>query len=60
MRVHESELYHDPCRGPLHKYIYQAFLYPAFRHDGLHLAGDVIEVRHRRSGRVEVDGALYN
>ncbi len=43
MRVHSNEKYHNSGGGTLNVDIYEPGLHPAFRDDGLHLPGDVVE-----------------
>lgn len=49
-RGYEFELYHHTCGCTLYIDIDQAGLDSGFRDDGLHLTGDVVEVRQRRRG----------
>jgi len=42
-RVHSNEKNHHPCCGTLHIDIDQAGLHTGFSHNGLHLAGNVVE-----------------
>ena len=43
MRVHQKEKNHNGTGCTLNVDIYESGLHPAFRDDGLHLPGDVIE-----------------
>jgi hypothetical protein len=56
-RAYEFELYHNPGRGTLNIHINQAGLHIAFRYDGLHLRGDVVEAVAGWGG--DVDGLLH-